>query len=355
MRTIISLACVAVILSGLTGCRSPRSEPKDLLAVETQNRPPRTESNDSSAIDFEKELLTVDFEAETTLRYRLTSERTLQITLDSADPKSKKSKPHKTTEKLTLVIAYKPIDIDPYGLTTIEGRCESAEVRRVTFLGKTKKSDAVEALAGQSFQFQITPTGRIDDYSQLKALTRKLGDKAFVSGTRQRQRVKNPDMIYDFVALQWYLWDSIASVKNPLDGVAVGQSWKSNQHVPLPVPLRAVREVTYTVDEIKETPTGRKAVISSSYALSNAKPGNWTIPYSGKFGFKGSILALLRNYKYKWLKGTGREVFNIDRGVLQSRTEQYQIEIGADLLLPLGDSKPKLKVEQKISIKLLEG
>jgi hypothetical protein len=30
------------------------------------------------------------------------------------------------SEKLELVIAYRPVEINPYGLSTIEGRCESA-------------------------------------------------------------------------------------------------------------------------------------------------------------------------------------------------------------------------------------
>ncbi len=120
------------------------------------------------------------------------------------------------------------------------------------------------------------------------------------------------------------------------------------------MPLRAVRETTYTVDEIKETPTGRKAVINSSYALSNAKPGNWPNPYTGKFGLKGNILAFLKNYKYQRLNGTGSQIFNIDKGVVESDRQQYQMEVVAAMILPLGDSVPKLTVNQKITVRLLE-
>ena len=78
-------------------------------------------------------------------------------------------------------------------------------------------------------------------------------------------------MITDFMAMQWYLWDAIASIEEPLKGLSVGQSWTSQQYVPLPMPLsavrHAVRENTYTLTGITESETSPKAVITSSYGM----------------------------------------------------------------------------------------
>ena len=327
MRSIVSSAFAVILFLCLSGCVEQQVGSKNLFAV--------------------------DFAPDITLRYKMVFDRAMGISLGESD---KKKQSQKTTETLSLVMAYKPIEIDPYGLSTIEVFCESAKVSRLSFTGQKLSSDAVKSLAGRKFTIQITPTGKIAEHSELTSLVKELGEKAFVSGDAKRKgRRKNADMIFDFVAMQLYFWESISSIEKPLKGVDPGQSWTSIQHVPLPVPMRAMRETIYTLDKIDESPTGQNAIISSTYSLSKAKAGNWPIiPYSGKFGLKGSILALLRNYKYKWLKGTGSEVFNIDRGVLQSRIEEYEMEIDADLLLPLGDSKPKLTIKQTMSIKLLE-
>jgi len=257
------------------------------------------------------------------------------------------------TERLELVIAYKPIDLRPYGLTTIEGTCESAKVRRVSLLGKTSHSDAAENLAGKKFTFQITPAGKIADYSQLNALIRELGKKSFASNTGKARRVKDSDMIFDFVALQWYLWDSVSSIKNPVDGVALGASWKAIQIIPLPIPVPGVRETTYRLDEIMETPTGRKAVIRSSYKLSDERLSNYPAPYTGKFKIKG-MFGFLRQYKYQSIEGSGKQIFNIDTSVVESEQQKYQTKISAAFMLPLGETKPSLTVDQKLTVQLLE-
>jgi len=326
LRTIITLACISIVSLGLTGCR--QSEPG--------------------------EFLTVDFKEGPALRYKLVSERNTEVDLDSTGSASRlgKSKPQKMSEKLKLVIAYRPVVIDPYGLSTIEGTCESAKVTRKPLVRKTPQSDAVESLAGQTFTFQISPTGQIADYSQLNALIRRLGDKAFASNARKRGRIKNPDMISDFVALQWYLWDSIATIENAVDGVAIGQSWKAKQFIPLPMPIPVTRETTYTLAEVKETDSGRKAVITSSYKLSGSRRKNWPKPYTGKFMMKG-MFGFLRNFKPLSLEGSGRQIFDIDAGVVETEQQQYKVKIRAGFMLPLGDTVPTVTIDQKISIQLI--
>ena len=109
----------------------------------------------------EKELLVVTFNADTTLRYKLVSERNMSIDLDPTGvaSKGKKSKPEKIYEKLELVMAYTPVELDPYGLSTISATCESAKVIRKA--SKQKGRDAVEYLEGKTFTFKVSPVGKI--------------------------------------------------------------------------------------------------------------------------------------------------------------------------------------------------
>jgi hypothetical protein len=299
-------------------------------------------------------LLSVDFSEDTLLRYKLISSRDIEINLDSTGSASRggKGKPQKMSEKLVLVIAYKPVEIDTYGLSTIEGRCESARVTRTSLVRKSSGRDAVENLTGQTFTFQITPTGRIEDYSDLEALVRRLGDKAFASSTGGRGRIKNPDMITDFSALQWHFWDSIANIEDAVAGVELGQSWKAKQFVPLPMPVPAARETIYTLDRVEETDSGRKAVIVSSYKLSDSRVKNRPMPYTGQFNMRG-MFGFLRKFKFRSLEGSGTQIFNIDTGTLESEEQQYKVHIDAGFMMPLGDTVPTVTIDQKIIIELL--
>jgi len=300
------------------------------------------------------ELLSVDFSEGTVLRYKLVSARDVEVNLDSTGSalKGGKSKPQKMSEKVVFVIAYKPVEFDPYGLSTIEGRCESAKVTRTSLVRKSSARDAAESLAGESFTFRITPAGRIKDYTDLKALVRRLGEGAFASKTGRQGRIKNPDMITDFSFLQWHLWDSIASIEDAVAGVEPGQSWKAKQFIPLPMPIPAARETTYTLAEVEETDSGRKAVITSSYKLSDSCVKNWPKPYKGKFNMKG-MFGFLRKFKFRSLEGAGRQIFNIDTGTLESEEQHYKVHIDAGFMMPLGDTVPTITVDQKVSIKLL--
>jgi len=159
-------------------------------------------------------------------------------------------------------------------------------------------------------------------------------------------------MIYDFIAMQWYLWDSVATIEEPLKGVEKGKSWKTSQLVPLPIPIIAVRQTTYTFDEVTETPDGRKAIINSAYTLGDEELANWPKPYTGRFAMKG-MFGFLRNYKYQSLVGQGKQVFNIDAGVVEEDQQQYKMTIGASFMIPLGDSVPIITIDQKISVELL--
>lgn len=301
-------------------------------------------------------LLVVNFQEGKTLRYRMKSVRDTTIELSSAKAGTKQGKPQKMTESLEMVMAYTPVKVDPFGLTKLECVCESAAVTRGSFTGKGGVSvDAVENLKGKPFVLELSPTGKIQDFTQLETLLLEIGKTAFDT-TRKDASVKNPDMIYDFVAMQWYLWDSIASVTDPLSGVKPGMKWTDTQVVawPVPIPNTPCRVTTFMLDSVQENEDARKAIIKSTYQISDKTLGTFPKPYEGTFQMRG-LFGFLRDYQFKSLEGGGEVAFNLSSGTVESDKQQYKLIASAAFLLPLGDSQPSVVVEQSIDIQLLEG
>ncbi len=303
-----------------------------------------------------KKLLTVDFQANQTLRYRFISSRDVYVDWGAMKGGSKagKSKVDKSSESMDMVIAYTPLEIEPNGLTTIKATCESVKIKRSSRRGRrAARKDAVESLSGKTFTFTVAPTGKIEDYSQLDELIRETGKKAFQPSTK-RGKIKDSDMIGDFIATQWFLWNSVSSREKADEEFSVGQTWKSILSVPNSMVIRRARDVTYTLDEIRHTEKGRLAVIHSSYSPARSVPRSWPNPYfgagifmvSGTFGF-------LRGYKVLDLQGRGEELFNIDAGRTEQYNQQYQMQLDASL--PMGLSgNVRITVEQNLTMQLLE-
>jgi hypothetical protein len=328
----------AVALGVLAGCAAGEKEPlkqvKELLGEG-------------------KELLTVDFQEAQTLRYKFVSSRDVDVDWEpgKSETKPDKSAVDRSFESMDLVVAYTPVEIDPYGLTTIKATCESVKVER----SKGRRKDAVESLPGKTFTFTVDPTGKIEDYSQLNSLIREIGKKAFRADT-SKGRVKEPDMICDFTATQWFLWNSVSSIKKASEGVSVGQTWKSRLSIPTPMVTLKARDVTYTLDKIRQTQKGRLAVIRSSYSLAESVPVDWPpMPYSGSFQMSGTF-GFLRGYKILGVEeGQGVELFNIDTGRIEQYTQQYQTTWEASL--PFGlktEVSPRITIKQKLTMQLLK-
>jgi hypothetical protein len=294
-----------------------------------------------------RELLTVDFRVGQTLRYKFVSSREITVEWDTTAAKSRSGRPvsDNSTESLEVIMAYTPIEIDPYDLTKVKATCESVKVAR----SKGPNRDAVDALTGKTFTLAVGPTGRIEDYSELDELLKEIGKKAF----RPNTDIKEPDMICDFVATQWFLWDAVSSIENPSRGLAVGQSWTSKLSVPTPMVMRKARDVTYKLEEIRPGEKGRLAVISSSYKIADSAPHYWPIPYSGRFQVAGAF-GFYRNYKVIDLQGEGQELFNIDAGRTEQYNQQYQIQLSAFLLMPLAGVNPKITIKQNLAMNFLE-
>lgn len=297
------------------------------------------------------EWLLVSFEENVPVTYHFISERLITIDL-TGGAAEKRSRPQTMTEKLDMVITYTPTEVDPFGLTKLKAECRSVNVTRSSLSGRPSERDAMENLAGKTFTFSLSPTGEIADDEDLRRLILELGKTAFAQSDSDSRRIKNPDMISDFIAMQWHLWDSTSTIAEPLDGMQPGQSWQVRQWIPWPAPMPAppARLTTYTLDSfVNEPEQPRKARIESTYELADAAKKPFPVPYEGTFQMRG-LMGFLQGYKFQSLDGSGTQVFNMEKGLIESDRQQYTLNVTAAFLLPLGDSVPVLTVEQKIDI-----
>lgn len=295
--------------------------------------------------------LLVSFEKNVPVTYHFVSDRQITIDLTTSDT-SKKSKPQTMSEKLDMVITYTPTDVDPFGLTTLVAKCQSVKVTRSSLSGKQAANDAMEHLAGKEFTFKLSPTGEIADDTDLERIIKELGKTAFSESGNDSRRIKNPDMISDFIAMQWHLWDSTSTIKEPLAGMKPGQTWQVRQWVPWPAPIPNLpaRLTTYTLDSfITKENQPREAKITSTYKLADTAEQPFPRPYEGNFQMRG-LMGFLRNYKFLSLEGSGTQIFNMDKGLIESDQQHYIMKVNAAFMLPLGDSLPVLTIDQKITI-----
>ncbi len=299
------------------------------------------------------ELLSVDFRTGQVLRYKFVSSR--QVTIDWGQMRKGsgkgKSKLDKSSESLDMVVELRPVEIDPYGLSTVKAKCESIKLKRSGNPGRRSSGrDAAGTFRGKSWTFKVSPIGKIEDYTKFYDLLQQAGAKA-IRANRSQGTIKDPDMIYDVIALQWFLWDSISSVENPAEGVALGDEWHSRLSIPGPMILRAARDVTYELAEVRDSNDGRLAVIHSSFAPTSSVPRSWPVPYSEPFMMSG-MFGFLRSYKVASLDGEGEEIFDIDAGMTRRYEHKYTVQLQASMPLGLGVN-PKITIEQTLRMKLL--
>jgi hypothetical protein len=305
-------------------------------------------SSPGGAISHNAVLLTVDFQPRQTLRYRFLSSR--KITLDW-DPRAQ-SRPDRVQElweQLETVVAYTPVEVDPYGISTIRATCESVKATRGSAPGRrTAGTDAAETAQGKTFLLKVDPRGRIVDNTELQELVQEMGKSAFRTDGGS-QRIKEPDMIADFVASQWFLWDAEANIEPPAGGVSVGQTWPSQLSVPTPMVMRRARDVTYRLEEVRRTDKGRVAVIRSTYRLAEETPTSWPVPYSGRFRMSGTF-GFLGAYQPSSLTGDGQELFNVDAGCVENYQQKYTVEMEASLP-PIGiQANPHIRIDQTLTM-----
>jgi hypothetical protein len=212
--------------------------------------------------------------------------------------------------------------------------------------------DAAESFAGQSWTVTVDARGKIVDGSGFRAALLQAGQRAF-RADRSKGLIKDPDMLFDCLATQWFLWDSVSSVKNPAKGVTVGDKWKSVLAAPATMFLFAARDVNYTLSEIRvQDANNRIAVIDSSYSLLWPNPSEWPVPYTESFQMSG-IYGFLRGYKTLDLKGHGQELFNIDAGRTERYSQSYTIHASASLPMGLSGINPQITIDQNSTMELL--
>ena len=137
-------------------------------------RPSRSRSR---PLQKDRVYLTVDFEPGRTLRYRFVSRR--QITLDW-DPGATgaKNRVQEHEEEMELVVAYTPIEVESYGVSTVRATVESVRaIRKGGPAGRSSGTDAVLSARGESYEIQVDPRGRIVDADGLRSLIHELGEE----------------------------------------------------------------------------------------------------------------------------------------------------------------------------------
>ncbi|MGD0598128.1 MAG: DUF6263 family protein [Sedimentisphaerales bacterium] len=306
----------------------------------------------TSAPSPRKILLTVDFKPGQTLKYKFVNSRNMAVDwgpMRGGGP----SKINKSSESLEMVVSYTPVEVDPYGVSTIRADCESAKAKRTSESPRQQNwQEAAEGFAGKSWTFTVDARGKIVDGSGFRDVLLQVGQRAF-RADRSKGLIKEPDMLFDVIAMQWFLWDSVSSVNNPTKGVAVGDKWKSVLAVPATMVLFAARDVNYTLSEIRvQDANNRIAVIDSSYFLLWPNPPEWPVPYTEPFQMSG-IFGFLRGYKTHDLQGHGQELFNIDAGRTERYSQSYTVHASASLPMGLGGVNPQITIDQNMTMELL--
>lgn len=301
---------------------------------------------DKAVLNPEEVLLTpqVQFTQGETLQYLFKSHRSVEVQWDAkALAEGDQNAAHTMTETLTLRMAFDPVEVTDEK-TVLQATCKSAVVRRSSLTGKRRAGrDPVERMAGKSFTLVLDARGRMTDANELDALLKELGTHAF----RQNgsDRIKDPEMISDVVASQWFLWDAVTSI-DP-NGVKQGDTWTSRLSVPTPMVLRKARDVTYRVAAVNDT----VATIDMVCVLSPDKaPRSWPIPYAGKFLVSGPF-GFLRGFKVLSLAGQGSEQFDMALGRSLGYEQTYHMELQG--MIPFSMRvMPRVLIDQTLSMTL---
>jgi len=304
-------------------------------------------------VDNGKFFLSLDFKEGRQLRYKFVSHRDITLKWGAGENKRTARGSQKGSEDLEMVFSYQPVELNPYGVSTIEAKCESVRASRSGSVSGKGKKDAVTYLKGKHFIFKVDSSGKIKDYSGLRELAYEIGKKSFRK-SKKVGRIKEPDMTRDFVGSQWFLWDSISSIKKPAEGVSVGDSWDSEVSAPLPMLKKAGRDVRYRFSRMREGDGGKIAVISSRYSLSDETSRDWPLPYEGSFRISGTF-GFFNKYELISLSGTGRQEFDIDNGRVVSDRQNYVVELEGGIPGGFlgGMSAPKVTINQKFTMELL--
>jgi hypothetical protein len=221
--------------------------------------------------------------------------------------------------------------------------------------------DGLASLSGKSFRVSVTATGQIFETAELEKVIRDLGEAAFggKSDRYEGRKIKNPDMIADFIAVQWFMWDQQQSIPRPVAGVAAGEEWQSKRNLLAPFPFvsRIGRGVKYTLAEVQHPAQGPLAVIKSTYSLAQTPSMDWPMPYTGTFSQRGSF-GFFHGYKVQDISGEGTQVFDVTRGIILSDKQEYTARVSAEI--PFGGlgkdgekPEPNIIVKQTITMELL--
>jgi hypothetical protein len=308
-------------------------------------------------------ILGVEFPRDTVLRYKVISRRDIVLDLDPSGKTSKagSSSRQDMNEEAQLVLAYKSAGPAKRGGNIVDVTCESATVKRLRLSGGSASEDGLASLSGKTFRINVSATGLIFETAELEKVIRDLGEAAFggKSDRYEGRKIKNPDMVADFITVQWFMWDQQQSIPRPVAGVAVGEEWQSKRKLLAPFPFiaRIGRDTKYTLAELQHPAQGPVAVIKSVYSLAQTPSMDWPMPYTGTFSQRGSF-GFFQGYKAQDISGEGTQLFDVTRGIILSDKQEYTAQISA--MIPFGGlgkdgekPEPNIIIKQTITMELL--
>ena len=305
-----------------------------------------------------KTLLSVDFPADAPLRYKLVSERQIELNFDPSGKLSKgkdAGQVQKINETLEMTVSYKALETSPSGYTTVEANFENVTASRSSMSGRSDGGkDAVQLLNGKSVKFEVSPAGNLAKTEELTTLINDIVKQAFGG---KGGGIKDAEMSSDFIAMQWFFWDPISTIPRPAKGVGINDTWNSTVLAPTPMPMNLARSAAYTLAAV-EPNDGKVAVINAKYSASkDLTARTWPFPYSGSFQMRG-VFGFLRGYQVLSLDGTGTFKYSVEKGRLESMNQQYKVQMKAEMPFALGDASttpmPNMVIDQKLSAELLK-
>ena len=104
--------------------------------------------------------LTVDFQPGQTLRYKFTSKKNIAV---DWDPNAAANANHvqEQSETFEMIVAYTPVEVDPYGVSTVRAAVESVQaVRSGGPASRNFGTDAVESRPRQELHAQGRSAGQ---------------------------------------------------------------------------------------------------------------------------------------------------------------------------------------------------
>ena len=226
--------------------------------------------------------------------------------------------------------------------------CNSVNILRSDFSGKTLDAEPLNYLLQKEFELTISKEGSLLDDSSIKELMRRA-----VKDPSQKScqgNFKYSDMLIDFYNVIVDLCGTAAK-----DSYSQGEEFIRHEPTPTPAvefPLPQ-RKIISMVDQLVDQEGTRKAKIIELHIIADNTQATLTDIYPELIKTKG-LFSNLRRWRTKSIGGTGEKVVNLNTGLLESSSQDWQIKAEAGFVIPIRDSHLAITIEQVVEIQQIQ-